>query len=168
MPKLSNPKQELFAQNVASGMGSLQAYQAAGYSNNAQAASNLLALDKVKSRVDELTERRLAIIEKAEFKAIERAAHKLSLSKEYVLGRLMDVVESSMSSVLTTEGKYNAGAASAANKSLQLLGSHLGLWIDRKEIGSAGEFRALDAKEVKGVIEQRLIELANRAHGADA
>jgi len=137
-------------------MGSLQAYKAVGGSGGPQAASNMLALEQVKARVNELTERRLAIIEEAESRAMEHATTKMALSKSYVLGRLMDVVENSMSSMLTTEGKYNAGAAAAANKSLQLLGSHLGLWIDRKEIGSAGEFAEVDAGDLKQLVYKRL------------
>jgi len=54
MPILSNPKHELFAQELAKGSPASQAYVSAGYSKNDGNASRLNGNEKVRARVDEL------------------------------------------------------------------------------------------------------------------
>lgn len=62
MPALSNAKHERFAQEIAKGSSSREAYKAAGYQTKSDAAtdanaSRLLSDDKVQGRVAEIQER---------------------------------------------------------------------------------------------------------------
>ena len=54
MPVLSNPKHELFAQEIAKGSPASVAYVAAGYAKNDGNASRLNGHEKVRARVQEL------------------------------------------------------------------------------------------------------------------
>jgi hypothetical protein len=47
------------------------------------------------------------------------------------------------------EVELTARDPQAANRALELLGKHLGLFIDRAEIGSAGEFEELTDDELR-------------------
>lgn len=58
MPLLANAKHELFAQNMASGMKVLDAYEAAGYPRNPSSASQLHTKPEVQTRIAELIEER--------------------------------------------------------------------------------------------------------------
>ena len=57
MAKLENHKHEVFAQELAKGLPSAEAYVNAGYSFNEGNASRLKSNDKVQARVAELQER---------------------------------------------------------------------------------------------------------------
>jgi len=54
MPVLTNPKWEIFAQELAKGSSQLEAYEAAGYKPNRQHASRLVTNGDVVTRVAEL------------------------------------------------------------------------------------------------------------------
>jgi phage terminase small subunit len=54
VPILSNPKHEIFAQQVAQGASAISAYVTAGYSKNDSNASRLSGNDKVRARIAEL------------------------------------------------------------------------------------------------------------------
>lgn len=57
MPMLKNPKQERFAQGLASGLTEIKAYEKAGYKPDRGAASRLSANISIKARVIELIEK---------------------------------------------------------------------------------------------------------------
>jgi phage terminase small subunit len=163
MPILKSAVHERFAQLVAEGMRAKEAYVAIGRTGSAQAASNLRRRPDVSARIGELLAQKCRIAERASEKALERAAEKQALSKEYVLTTLMEVVERSMQRVPVkgADGEWRFDAQ-AATKALQLLGSHLGLFIDRKEVGKPGEFANLDAEEMRQAITERLSALASK------
>ena len=141
-----------------------EAYHAAGYSSNNQAASNLHRRSDVKSRIQELFDRRIQIEEKATERATEKAINKMALTKEYVLSKLMENVERSMQSVpATKDGGVFKYDGSVANRALELLGKELGLFIDRKEVGKPGEFDDLDADALRQAISERL-GMAKQGH----
>ncbi len=96
MTVLRNVGHERFARLVAEGMRATEAYAAIGRTGSAQAASNLRRRPDVSARIDELLAQKARIAERASEKALERAAEKQVLSKEYVLKNLMEVVERSM------------------------------------------------------------------------
>jgi phage terminase small subunit len=75
MPVLSNPKHELFAQELAKGTPASQAYVIAGYSANDGNAVRLKGNDKVASRVEEILS---AVAEKCGV-TVERIVNELSL-----------------------------------------------------------------------------------------
>lgn len=57
MPVLSNPKHELFAQELAKGKSATDAYVEAGYAPNQPNASRLISNDMVQARLAELQNR---------------------------------------------------------------------------------------------------------------
>jgi phage terminase small subunit len=93
-------------------MSAAEAYRQAGYEVNEGAAkanaSRLLTNANVQSRVSELK---------------QRAAASVSLTKEWVLERLIANVKA---------GQENDDL-SPANKALELLGKELGMFVDRSE-----------------------------------
>lgn len=160
MPFLKNPKRERFAQNIAAGMNSTEAYRQAGFAattpGSAQASSRQLRLmPEVQERINELLDER----DKTAVTATRVAVERVALSKEFVLEALITNVRKSlqMEPILDKNGteifRYEG---SVANRALELLGRELGMFIDRKEIGTPGEFANLDANSVKLLIAQRL------------
>lgn len=153
MPTLTNTKHELFAQNLAKGMGVHDSYLNAGYTGTPQAATAVSKNPRVAARVKELIDQRY----KNEEKANEKAIAKIALTKEYVLTRLMENVERAMQAVpATKDGAVYRYEGSVANRALELLGKELGLFIDRKEVGAPGEFADADARTLREAIAQRL------------
>lgn len=69
MPALKNARHERFAQGLAKGLSTSEAYVAAGYKENRSCASRLATNANIQRRVEELSER---IAEKAEWSAAER------------------------------------------------------------------------------------------------
>lgn len=115
---LRNAKHEQFAQMVAKGMAGSKAYQAAGYTargNAAEAnASRLLSVAKVASRVEELkaATAELAVVQAA----ITKADVMRMLRETYDRAQALDQL-------------------SAANRSAELLGKEIGMFVERKRIG---------------------------------
>ena len=162
MAALRDPRQEKFANLLASGRGPTESYKEAGYTTSGKsakvAASRLRCKPDVEARVNEIVEAKLKIEEKS----TQRAIQKLAITKEYVLGRLVENVERSMQAVQvldkkgipTGEYKYEG---SVANKALELIGRELGMFIQRTEVGAPGEFEAVqDPAKMRELIAQRL------------
>lgn len=169
MPALRNPQHEQFCHHVVDGMNSSEAHKACGYDGGPQAASKIRKRPEVVARIAELTAQRAKIAERAAEKSLERAAHKHSLSKDYVIDRLMTIVERSLQHepVKGQEGVYKFDA-NAANKALQLLGQHLGLYVTRTEVGAAGDFIELDSHSLKNAIAERLAIAHQKANSDTA
>jgi len=55
-------------------------------------------------------------------------------------------------------GQYSY-QGSVANRSLELLGKELGMFIDRKEVGRPGEFESMNADELRDYINREAAEL---------
>jgi hypothetical protein len=130
MPQLTNPRHELFAQEVARGKTADAAYVLAGYKQNIANASRLKANEKVLARISELQ---------------AHAADLVGISKAWVLQRLKENVERSMQIETVTDregkpiGEY-VYQGSVANRALELLGKDMGMFIDRSEVtGKDGE-----------------------------
>lgn len=85
---------------------------------------------------------------------MQQTIAKAGLSKEWVLEQLMENVAMAKAAepVLDKEGnptgeyKQNLGAA---NKALELLGSEIGMFIKKAEIGKPGEFADLNDDELE-------------------
>jgi len=86
---LRNVKHELFAQALARGIRTSEAYARAGYKPDKGNANKLARNRKVRDRVTALLERR----ELVERKGTELAIERTSLSKEWVLRNLVEIVE---------------------------------------------------------------------------
>lgn len=149
MAPLTNPRQERFAQGLAEGKTQRDAYASAGYKPSDANASHLQADNRVSQRVSELLAARAARTERATEKAVE----KLALTKEWVVSRLMENAERALQRVpvLDDDGKPTGQwryDGMVANRSLELLGKHLGILIERREIGEPGEFERLADQEL--------------------
>lgn len=130
MPILSNTRHERFAQELARGRSSTEAYKEAGYdcegSSAWSAASRLSRNVQVSARVREL-----------QIGGAERAM----LTEEWVISRLMSNVERALQAEEvrsntgegTGEFKYDGNVA---NRALELLGKKLGIFPDKHEIRS--------------------------------
>ena len=131
---LKNAKHEHFAQLVAGGKTPPVAYVTAGYSEAgaAQSANRLLKNADVALRIAQL---RKAVEEPARERAIEKAA----VDKAWVLSQLIEVVKMAKQAEPVRDaegnpiGEYRQNLA-AANKSLELLGKELGMFVDRSEV----------------------------------
>jgi phage terminase small subunit len=80
MPILSNPRHELFAQELARGKSLEEAHKLAGYTGNRATAFVLKQTPKISSRIDEL----LAERDRKHAVATEKAIERLSLDREWV------------------------------------------------------------------------------------
>jgi hypothetical protein len=55
-------------------------------------------------------------------------------------------------------GEYSYNGA-VANRALELLGKELGMFIDRKEVGSPGEFERMTDEELLEEVHRQAVEL---------
>ena len=131
MPKLKNAKHELFAQEYEVDRNATQAAIRAGYSEKAARVSGarLLTDANVLARVNELTQER---------------CERLCLSADFVVQRLLDVYArcmqaepvlawNSLSKSMEPTGDY-AFDSRGANRALEMLGKHLGMFNDRIQL----------------------------------
>src|ERR1044072_4069310 len=92
MPALPNPRHEAFARALASGKTATEAYEAAGFRPNRHNAAALGREEHSRTRVAELQGERAEV----ERKAIELAAERLSIDREWVMARLVEKVSRAM------------------------------------------------------------------------
>jgi phage terminase small subunit len=173
MPILKNPKHERVAQELTKGRSAAQAYVEAGYKANRHNASALARTQPIKTRVSELLEKR----ERTDAKATEKAVEKLALTKEWVIGKLIENVERALQARRVRgeageeQGEYQY-EGSVANRALELLGKELGMFIDRKEVGKPGEFEDMTDEELDACIAELMsggkAEAWERAQGSGA
>jgi len=120
------PKQQLFVLEYLVDLNGKQAAIRAGYSARTAEvqASRLLSHVKVQAAVQQAQESLVARVE---------------LSQEWVIDRLREIVDRSMASVPVMDAKgketgaysFNGGVA---NRALELLGKHMGMFVDRKVV----------------------------------
>lgn len=165
MPVLPNAKHERFAQFIASGKAIDQSYVDAGYAPDRGHASRLASQGSIRQRVNEILSPGAEKITEQAIEGVERVL----LTKQWVLERLIENASRAMQAVPVTgkdgttgEYKYDG---SVANRSLELLGKELGMFVDRKESGSPGEFANIDnAADLRAAIAERL-GLAGNSNG---
>lgn len=160
MPILPNPRHERFAQELANGKNATEAYELAGYKRSHSNASHLQANNTVSQRVAEL----LLAREQVVVKATEKAVDKLALSKEWVISRLMENAERALQhvAVLDSQGKPTGEYkydGKVANQALELLGKHLGILVERREIGEPGEFDRLGDEQLMNELREEAARL---------
>lgn len=157
MPTLSNAKHERFAQGIASGLTQEQAYEQAGYVPDSGHAARLAGHGSIRQRVSELLSLSAEKVTEQTIEGVER----VHLTKQWVLDRLIENASRAMQAVPvmskdgpTGEYKYDG---SVANRSLELLGKELGMFVDRKESGAPGDFANIDnAADLRRAIAERL------------
>src|SRR5712691_2221769 len=126
---LRNPRHEQFAQLVATGKSPAEAYVCVGFSKAGAAASatRLLRNAPVRARVEELQQG-----------VAQAAVTRAAIDREYVLAGLKENYRRAMQQepVLDSKGRptgeytYNG---SVANRSLELMGKELGMFVERSE-----------------------------------
>jgi phage terminase small subunit len=157
VPALANPRQELFAQELARGSTQTAAYEKAGYATGSKGNPSMLANEEhIQGRVAEILEAKQRLDEKA----TELAAARLGLDKERILRELMRIGFSDIGkaimwsrdsavvidSMLLDDGTRAAIAEVSIKDgtlkirmhskidALKKLGEHLGMWIDRVHV----------------------------------
>ncbi len=123
MAVLRNARYEGFAQAIANGHSAFKAHEIAGFSPDRANAGRLRHRDDISRRVDEI----LATRTKAIDKALVSAAERVGVDEKWVLRKLR------VNAVMA----MRAGDRAAANRSIELIGKHLGMFIDRKQIDIA-------------------------------
>jgi hypothetical protein len=118
MGVLRNARYEGFAQAIANGHNALKAHEIAGFSPDRANAGRLRHRDDISRRVDEI----LAARTKAFDKALVSAAERVGLDEAWVLRNLKRNALVSMRN----------GDRAAANRSIELIGRHLGMFVDKK------------------------------------
>jgi phage terminase small subunit len=123
MAILRNPKWERFAQELAGGKTAGQAYELAGFSPNPANAWRLHQREEVRKRIDEVLDQK----QRAADKAVANAAERVGVDEAWVLRNLRRNAVMAM----------RAGDRAAAAKSIELIGKHLGMFIERRQIDIA-------------------------------
>lgn len=132
MAALTNPKHELFAQELAKGRTAEEAHGIAGYKASRSGASQLKQNLNISNRVGELLSERESVHAQATAQAIKSTA----LTKEWVIETLMENVAKAMQAKAMTNdegdpiGEFQY-QGSVANKALELLGKEMGMFVDR-------------------------------------
>lgn len=133
MPVLSNPKHELFAQEMARGQSATDAYTTAGYKPDRKNAAKLRQRDDISHRIAELLAKR----DETARVASEKAAERLSIDREWVLARLVENANRAMQAGPVKTGGKETGEyrydGAVANRALELIGKELGMFIERSE-----------------------------------
>jgi hypothetical protein len=124
---LSNARHEAFAHAIARGATVDAAYVEAGFRPNRGNASRLNSYEGVKARVAELRQ----LVQNLQ----KRSSLKVVLNDQWVLEQLVGVVQDA-------RGLDRPDGASA-NKALHLIGLHLGMFIERAEVGQPGQFEGM-------------------------
>jgi phage terminase small subunit len=154
-------KQEMFCLEYVRTGNATEAYKAAynaanmGYATIRVKASQLLARDNIRITIDRLREEALAPAKK-----------RLSISKEWVLEQLVENVSMAKAAepVLDREGNHTGEYTqnlAAANKSLELIGKELGMFVDRKEVRT-GAIDDIPHEEKMAALEAVRQEIAKR------
>lgn len=142
------PKQQLFVAEYLKDLNATQAAIRAGYSaKTAQpASSRLLSNVMVAQAIEAGRQKQLANVEL-----------QANVSKAWVLKGLKENFERAMQAepVLDREGNETGEytyAGSVANRSLELIGKELGMFIERKRI-TIGDLRELSTEELLALME---------------
>ena len=142
MPILTNPRHELFCQELAKGKSALAAHEAAGFKPNAGNAGNLRNKKHIVIRLNEI----LANRDRIAVKATEKAVEKISIDKAWVMAKLVEHASAAFA-------KEDFGPA---NKAVELLGKEIGMFIDRKESGKPGDFERMNDDDLRKFIADRI------------
>lgn len=155
MDTLSNARWERFSQALSEGKSATDAYAFAGYKPDRGNAVRLQQNDTIQQRVAVLLDKRASI----QAQAVADAISKASLTKQWVIERLMENVARAMQLRFVTndegevigEFKYDG---TVANRALELLGKEQGMFIDRKEVGDPGAFDRMSDDEILNEIKR--------------
>jgi hypothetical protein len=120
MGVLTNGKHEVFAREIVRGTPITKAYVVAGYPANRGNASRLRLHEGIKARIEELQGQKTAAVELATLTAAEKAG----LDHFWVMRSLRR----------NATVAARRGDTAASNRAVELIGKHLNMFVDRKEI----------------------------------
>jgi len=137
---LANSRHELYAQGRAKGLTAEQSHAEAGYKPNRSNAARLNANDSIKARIQWLS---------------QGAAEIAQIDAAFVLDGLRDNYLRATGQLDVTTGTVGLDEAPkklcdlhAANKALELLGKHLGVFEERAETGGTATVILYPAESV--------------------
>lgn len=134
MPALSNPRHELFAQELAKGKTATEAYQTAGFKPNRHNGAALARQQHIVTRTGEIQSSEAEIARKA----TQLAAERLSIGREWVMARLVENANRAMQAEAVVRDGMPSGEykydGSVANRALELLGKEIGMFVDRSKV----------------------------------
>lgn len=133
MPVLTNPKWELFAQELAKGKTADESYQLAGYKENRHNASRLKTNETISTRIAEI---------------LGRAASRVELTVGRVVENLERIAEKA-------EALGEASGLNVAKSAWVDAAKVKGLVVDRKEVGRPGDFDRMSEDELEEFIARR-------------
>ena len=149
MPILKNAKHERFAQLLASGKSSVDAYEEAGFVRNRSAASILKSKPHIGVRVTEL---------------LDKTAKRVEIDKAWVLRKLVKNMRRALQETPVRKfiggewvetGVYQYEGA-VVNRALELLGKEQGMFVDRSKNEHTGADGGAIAVIPAGVDHSRL------------
>ena len=117
-PKPLTPKQDRFVQEYVTHLNATEAARRAGYSQRSAAEIGHENLRKPQIQ---------AAIDRAQLSLAERT----NVTAEYIIGKLLDNVDAA----------ERLGKLSDMNRSLELIGKHIGMFAERREERRVGHFR---------------------------
>ena len=120
MGVLAHPRHETFAQAVASGASIIDAFEKAGYPRRRGNASRLRTNERVSARIAELVAQRTAETQRQALSAAEKAG----VDAFWVMRTLR------RNSVMAAR----RGDTAASNRAAELIGKHIGMFIEKKQI----------------------------------
>jgi hypothetical protein len=129
---LRNPQYELYAQSIASGLQHSEAKQKAGFKGKGK---HLRYKSEIVRRIKEL---------------LDNGAKRAELSRKDILDRILQDWETSR----------RLGQMASALKAAELMGKEMHkMFVERKEIGQAGDFDNKSEEELREIITKEMEEL---------
>jgi hypothetical protein len=146
---LKNQRRELFAQALARGSATNDAYAEAGFSPNRGNAARLKANEDILVRVRELQ---------------EKAEKRFYLTKQYVIDALMENVEKALGRRPIRLGKPRDDGGfdevfvyegAVANAAIRMAGTEMSMFVGRKDVTITNEYSKLSDEELA----EKLVEI---------
>lgn len=171
MPPLPNPRHEKAAQLRANGELAVDAHEQVYGKRSKASASTLFKRPDVAGRVVELQEQRI----QNEVDTTEHALKQLGITKKWWLGNLKLNAERCLlgrpalnSNGEVIPGRFTAPDVHGFNRSMELIGRAMGVFIDRLEIGNPGDFARLTDAELRARVEADAQALGMEAEATEA
>ena len=167
MPPLPRQKEELFAVNIASGMTTSEAYQAAGYKPDRANACRLTTKDRIRQRITELQRQ---IAKKAQHAVVKQA----TITREYLVEALIENVEVALGRRPVKQGLDGAEhylyRGEVVNNAIKMAGGEVNLFRDKAEVTHRMDFSDLSDEQLLLRLrdETEALLLERRAAGLDS
>jgi len=169
VPPLENHRWEIACQTLASGkVSQAEAYVAASngrIKKDKAVASRFFSRPEIKARVEEIVAERHALDRQVARKAAEEA----EVDRAWIMRHLRHNALAAMRGepLYGRDGKVQRDAETgavrytkpnrdAANRSLELMGREIGMFISRHEVGGPGDFARLTEEELNAQLSQTL------------